>query len=233
MGAGLVKAVYSIAPALDLAHAPTRLFVYMAVVAKDTDESPVYFGGRDDMALALGNEGEAGYKAVTRALKQLTAARLVRSTQASRGRRASHYLLDGGNPAMPLKEDAHRPVNNSGKGDGERPVNNSERGTVSGRKGDGERPQSGTVSVPPRTDKDRRGRSSVSHNNEPNAISALGRLRAERSLPLSESELLDFAYSLGGGDPWAGYLQIKQATESPITGANNPAAVLRRRLMAA
>lgn len=232
MGAGLVKAAFTLAKRVGLDHAPTRLFVYMAVVAMDNDENPVYYGGRDDMARALGNDGEAGHKAVTRALAPLTAANLTRSTKASRGRRASHYLLDGEKPLRPEKEDAHRPVSNPELGDADRPVNNPERGTVSGRKGDGERSNAGR-SASPLGVKEQVGSSRPIHKNEPNARSALGKLRAERSLPLSETELLDFAYSIGNGNPWDGYLSIKHATETPITGANNPAAVLRRRLTAA
>ncbi len=44
------------------------------------------------------------------------------------------------------------------------------------------------------------------------------------------SDLLPEAYRIGHGDPWDGYLKIKAVTEQPITGANNPAAVLRKRL---
>jgi hypothetical protein len=241
MGAGLVKTAYSVANAIGLDHAPTRLFVYMAVIAKDTDVRPVFYGGRDDMARALGNQGTAGYRAVGRALSALTTLRLVESTPAAPGRRADHYLLDGADPLRPFAyrpesgtEDAHRHVNKSATEDGERHVNKSERMTVSGRTDDGERTDGGRSPSSPGIQEHRNSSSSRDpHKNEPNAVAALGKLRAQRSLPLAETELLDIAYSLGSGDPWAGYLQIKHATETPITGAHNPAAVLRRRLTAA
>ncbi|WP_454137247.1 hypothetical protein [Microbacterium paulum] len=73
----------------------------------------------------------------------------------------------------------------------------------------------------------------TNHQNEPFARSALTTLRTERRLPLSIDELLTRAYTLGNGDPWDGYLRIKQATEAALTGARDAAAVLRARLDAA
>jgi len=73
----------------------------------------------------------------------------------------------------------------------------------------------------------------TNHQNEPFARSALTTLRADRRLPLSIDELLARAYNLGKGDPWDGYLRIKQSTEAALTGARDPAAVLRARLDAA
>lgn len=68
------------------------------------------------------------------------------------------------------------------------------------------------------------------HPHEPNAVKSLKRIVRERSLPLGLEELLAQAYVIGSGDPWAGYLKIKDLTESAIVGASNPAAVLRKRL---
>lgn len=240
MGAGLVKTAYGLADTLSLDHAPTRLFVYMAVTAKDTDPRPVFYGGRDDMARALGNRGAAGYRAVGRALASLTSLRLVESTPAAPGRSADHYLLDGAEPLRPFSlrtengtEDGHRHVNNPRTEDGHRHVSNSERMTVSAHTDDGQVTNGGRSPSSPGIQEYRGSSSRETHRSEPNAISALGKLRAERSLPLPDAELLHIAYSLGDGDPWAGYLRIKIATETPIVGAHNPAAVLRRRLTAA
>jgi DNA-binding transcriptional ArsR family regulator len=68
------------------------------------------------------------------------------------------------------------------------------------------------------------------HDNEGNARRALDTLRRERSLPMHVKELVRIAYKLGNGDPWAGYLQIKQRTDADIRGARDPEAVLRARL---
>ncbi|WP_341999378.1 hypothetical protein MRBLWH7_000792 [Microbacterium sp. LWH7-1.2] len=70
------------------------------------------------------------------------------------------------------------------------------------------------------------------HPHDQNARRALTDLKKDRHLPLSIDELLAHAYSLGDGDPWQGYLVVKVKTEATITGANNPAAVLRARLKA-
>lgn len=72
--------------------------------------------------------------------------------------------------------------------------------------------------------------SSGTHRFHNNAYRALLDLVAERSLPLSAEELLDRAYSLGAGDPWNGYLEVKHRTRHAITDARNPASVLRARL---
>lgn len=69
------------------------------------------------------------------------------------------------------------------------------------------------------------------HPHEPNARAALERLIGERQLPLDVDELLQAAYKLGDGDPWAGYLHgVKPETEQSLDTARDPAAVLRQRL---
>lgn len=64
------------------------------------------------------------------------------------------------------------------------------------------------------------------HEHEPNARSALAKLRTD--LPLDE--LLTFAYRIGDGDPWQGYLRVKEISNKPRHWANNPAAALRKDL---
>lgn len=125
MGAGLVKAALAVADSFGLDHAPTRLLVAMAVTAKDSDQSPAYWGGRDAQAAALGNRGSAGHRAVTRALRALSEAGLIETVGAAPGRPARYLLLDGRGHALqalagdegrspsydaPTK-DAHRPTN--------------------------------------------------------------------------------------------------------------------------
>lgn len=71
----------------------------------------------------------------------------------------------------------------------------------------------------------------VAHRHEPNTRAALETLQAERGLPLTVDELVRWAYTLGGGDPWEGYrFGIKPQTEHSLAGADDPAAVLRSRL---
>lgn len=63
------------------------------------------------------------------------------------------------------------------------------------------------------------------------AVSALTTLIAERSLGLDIDELLRHAYRLGNGDPWNGYLSIKNATEEALgDDVRDPAALTLWRL---
>lgn len=80
MGAGNVKAVFALWG--DLPGAAFRLLTYMALRSKDADSPPTYYGGRDDLAFALGRkipsaadadaegrrEREAAFKAVKAAI---------------------------------------------------------------------------------------------------------------------------------------------------------------------
>jgi hypothetical protein len=68
------------------------------------------------------------------------------------------------------------------------------------------------------------------HQNEPNTQRAIATLITERTLPIGADELLDLAYRAGNGDPWAGYLKVKTATQESFAGARDPNAVLRKRL---
>jgi len=55
-------------------------------------------------------------------------------------------------------------------------------------------------------------------------------LRVERHLEMPVEELLDWAYRLGSGDPWAGYLGIKEVTGEGLAGVRDQSAVIRHRL---
>lgn len=52
MGAGNVKLVF--ARWADLPHGPFRVLVYMALRSMDDDKPPMFWGGREDLALAIG-----------------------------------------------------------------------------------------------------------------------------------------------------------------------------------
>lgn len=145
MGAGLVKAAFRVAAAKDLDHAPTRLFVFMALAPLDSDPGPTYFGGRDALAGALGKAGPAGHRAVTRALEALTAAGIVVSSLAAPGRTARHRLLDeAGLPLRPAANEGRSASLDAVTEDGQRPSNGGrsadKRRTVSRPTEDGERP---------------------------------------------------------------------------------------------
>src|SRR5882757_10738811 len=106
MGASLVKAAYEQYPHLP-DHA-MRALVYMAVTAKDNDEAPTYWGGRDALASAIGHavvdlgdgstesDGDArdaAYRAVGRAIESLTVAKAIsRAGRAAPGRNAAYQL---------------------------------------------------------------------------------------------------------------------------------------------
>lgn len=68
------------------------------------------------------------------------------------------------------------------------------------------------------------------HRYDSNARTSLQRIIGERRLPFSVDELLAASYALGGGDPWAGYLLVKDATARPFADANDPRALLLSRL---
>lgn len=150
MRLGLVNAAIGAAARLDIDHAPARLFIAMAAVPLDEDPKPTYWRGREVMASVFGKQGDAGARAVNRALKSLVDSRLVKQTAApAPGARFARYaLLNGaGAPLQPL-----RVIHNVGRSashdstarDGQRPTNAgrsaSERGTLSVQTRDGERP---------------------------------------------------------------------------------------------
>jgi hypothetical protein len=92
VGARLVAATYAHYP-----HLPDRAFrllVYMALVCKDDTPTPVYYGGREALATALGAaEDAAGYQVVRRCLSALVAyGAISRELAGYRGKRAEYRL---------------------------------------------------------------------------------------------------------------------------------------------
>ncbi|MFD1662437.1 hypothetical protein ACFSL4_30730 [Streptomyces caeni] len=106
MGAGLVKAVY--ARWASLPHAPFRALVFMAVTAKDEDNPPCFWGGRESLALALGRmapppndddpevikERRAAFASVDRAVKELTKVKAIKVVEAAGHYRPAKYALN-------------------------------------------------------------------------------------------------------------------------------------------
>lgn len=131
MGASLVKAAYEQWPGLpDFAM---RALVYMAVTAKDNDETPTYWGGRDALASAIGHPvvdlgdgstesgdaADAAYRAVGRAIESLTVAKAIsRAGRAAPGRNAAYQLNvsiergTSGDTRSDETQDAPRPPSN-------------------------------------------------------------------------------------------------------------------------
>lgn len=148
MGFGLALAAYDVANRACLGHAPTRVYVYMATVASDTDPSPTFFGGRDALTNALGVGSNAnGYRAVERAVEALRKATVVEHlAKGAPGRNARYSLRDEtGRPLTPNTRRSASPVD--GTPDAERPVNNSEHPTLSDGTPDAERREHPTLSV--------------------------------------------------------------------------------------
>lgn len=127
MGAGNVKLAF--VHWGDLPATPFRLLVYMCLRSKD-GESPVYWGGREDLAFALGRvvpEGDdpesrrarnAAFKAVKDALAVLARRGAISTAERARPGRNAVYRI---HLARPGAESApHEPVDN--------PVDNSETG---------------------------------------------------------------------------------------------------------
>lgn len=125
MGAALAKAAYAAAGKAGIDHAPKGIFVFMALVPRDDDPAPAYFGGADALAVeALGRPAdESGLRAVRRAVHTLRDAGLVDRRSRGRGRTSRFLLLDGcGRPLMGGRSasgqearwaDAQRPVKKS------------------------------------------------------------------------------------------------------------------------
>ncbi len=69
------------------------------------------------------------------------------------------------------------------------------------------------------------------HKHDANARNAIATIIGSRRLPFTVDELLEAAYALGSdGDPWAGYLQLNEATRTAFDDAKNPRAVILKRL---
>lgn len=93
MGIRLVIAAYS--SYAHLPDRPFRLLCYMAAIAKDDDPMPVYFGGRDALATALGADKDpAGYQVVRRAISVLVMYGAVTRVAAGHNGRQSEYALN-------------------------------------------------------------------------------------------------------------------------------------------
>ena len=106
MGASLVKAAFEQFP--DLPDVAMRALLHMAVTAKDNDETPTYWGGRDALASALGRSvvdlaaestdgaGDvvaATYRAISRVIETLTVAKAIsRTNRPAPGRNAVYRL---------------------------------------------------------------------------------------------------------------------------------------------
>lgn len=73
MGAGNVKAVFATWQHV-VPDPAFRVLVYMALVAQDNDKPPLYWGGREALAMCLGRStphSSADWRAVSRAIRQL------------------------------------------------------------------------------------------------------------------------------------------------------------------
>jgi hypothetical protein len=66
----------------------------MAHITKDTNKTPIYWAGRDDLAFALGLEpGESAYQAVKRAVRQLVKAGAVEIEYLGHATKRTEYRL--------------------------------------------------------------------------------------------------------------------------------------------
>lgn len=106
MGAANVKAVYELWPALP--GAAFRTLAYMALVSKDADSPPRYWGGREDLAAALGREvppeneedadvtrqRNAAFKAVRDATSLLTKLGAIVLLRQARGGQRQEWALN-------------------------------------------------------------------------------------------------------------------------------------------
>lgn len=94
MGAGNVKAVYALWR--DVPDPAFRLLVFMALTAKDEDDPPQFWGGRETLALGIGRNPpftESDFRAVDRAMGKLRAAgAIVQSRHSSKMLTARHDL---------------------------------------------------------------------------------------------------------------------------------------------
>lgn len=77
-----------------LPHRAFRMLVFMALITRDADVTPCYYGGRDPLAEAIGAKpDQAGYDAVKEVLRTLRTAGAITQTRAgSRGRNAEYAL---------------------------------------------------------------------------------------------------------------------------------------------
>ncbi|MEO2132752.1 hypothetical protein [Microbacterium sp.] len=228
MGAGLVKAAYDAAQRRGLReHAPMRLYVFMAVTALDDSDEPSYYGGREALADALAApRTPGGFKLVRQAVSALVARGFLElKSRPSPNHNARYRLMDGNGSVLSAKRSgapSDSPEASTGHLEGA--VKNSEQSTLKVSTGHPE----GLNGAP--SDSPRGVQEHYEHPHEPNAHRALITIIRERSLPLPIDELMEHAYRLGAGDPWAGYQRIKVITAGSFSWADDPAAVIRSRL---
>lgn len=122
MGAAHAKAVYGLWG--HLPHAPHRLLVFMALTAKDGDDPPTFWGGRDTLAVALGRAvpleqtdaaqrvRNASYVAVRAAVQHLVEVGAIARDRRSSPGRTSRYVLN-----VRLMEQADAALPRPGSGD--------------------------------------------------------------------------------------------------------------------
>ncbi|GAA1733040.1 hypothetical protein GCM10009746_14150 [Microbacterium paludicola] len=156
MGAGLAKAAYAAASALEMRdHAPVRLFVYMALTALDSDPRPSFYGGRDALADALAAPQDVtGHRSVKKAVRALTAAGLIQlSGKPAPGRPGRYLLLDGRMSPLGVHGDPSGipvAVEPAGTGTPDGSVNSAERGPLRVTTGTPEGSERGPLKGPPR-----------------------------------------------------------------------------------
>ena len=94
MGANHVSVIYATWGRI-LHGTAFRLLVHMALTAKDADNPPMYWAGRDGMAQALGKDDDpAGHQAVKRALSVLKREGAVKLNRAPRkGKYATRWEI--------------------------------------------------------------------------------------------------------------------------------------------
>lgn len=96
MGASNVKTVYACWG--DLPHVPFRVLVFMALTAKDSDEEPVFYAGRESLAVALGrlaaSKDKAAQVAVERAIRSLKRHGAITQIQEAKYRQSAAYRIN-------------------------------------------------------------------------------------------------------------------------------------------
>lgn len=148
MGAGLAKAAYAAAGRAGVDHAPTRVLVFMALVALDADPEPSYFGGREALAESLGAPATtSGFRAVDRVMSALSRVGLTVVAQKGAPGRHTRYLLRDGNGSPLAANTPRSPSGDSNSHHAHRVVSNSDHTTVNGRTHHGELSEHTTVTV--------------------------------------------------------------------------------------
>lgn len=117
-----------------LDHAPFRLLVYMAIVAQDNGDPPMFYQGQEACAMALGmppdadaKARQAAFRGVRRHIDYLVKAKCIERTFAGAPGRNAEY-------ALRLSMD-RRTFTDPQSEDGERPPSEPERRTLSATNG--------------------------------------------------------------------------------------------------